>query len=288
MRWILRIASLLVFLAGAPLLLVGDQTARFFAWTISPQITAAFLGASYWSAGLFQILASRERAWTRARLTVGAVLLFTTTTLVVTLVHISRFHFDFAFTDPDARATDPTTLVGTWAWLGIYLVVPIALVILVLRQLRVPREPEVLPARVPLGPIARVVVVGLAAVLASIGGALLLAPTVAGPIWPWKLTALTARAIGAWLLGLSVTGVQVLFDDDRGSLGPVGLVAVFWSVLQLAIVVAFRAQLAAVGPALVAYVAIVVGILGIGASAAHGAGTERGTDTSPQRGDPPP
>jgi hypothetical protein len=128
MRALLVIAGGLVFLAGAPLVLVPDQTARYFAWTIQPPMTAAFLGGSYWAACVFQLLSSRERVWARARLAIPAVLLFTILTLIVTLIHINRFHFDFPFTDPDARPTEAFTVIGTWFWLAIYALVPLAYV----------------------------------------------------------------------------------------------------------------------------------------------------------------
>ena len=45
MRAMLWAASLLVLLAGVPLFLGSEQTDLYFAWTIMPPLTAAFLGA---------------------------------------------------------------------------------------------------------------------------------------------------------------------------------------------------------------------------------------------------
>jgi hypothetical protein len=36
MRWLLLVASVLVFIIGIPLFLLSEQTDRYFAWTISP------------------------------------------------------------------------------------------------------------------------------------------------------------------------------------------------------------------------------------------------------------
>ncbi len=200
MRWMLVVASLLVFLAGAPLLLVADQTAKYFAWTISPQITAAFLGASYWSSGIFELLSSRERTWGRARLAVPAVLVFTVLTLIVTLVHINRFHFDFPFTDADARTTDPITLFGTWMWLAIYAGVPLAMGIILIRQARTPGDDP--PAVAPLGWWVRAIIITQASLLIVVGtapGADVSGRTVGRRAMtqnqrgPWRLRALTRR-----------------------------------------------------------------------------------------------
>ena len=45
MRWLLLVASVLVFIIGIPLFLLSGQTDRYFAWTVSVPLTAAFLGA---------------------------------------------------------------------------------------------------------------------------------------------------------------------------------------------------------------------------------------------------
>src|SRR5258707_2712798 len=94
MRRMLYVAAALVFLAGIPLFLLTEHTDRFFAWTIQSHLTAAFLGAAYWASFVLEILAARQRLWTRARSAVPAVLIFTALTLVVTLLHLDRFHFN--------------------------------------------------------------------------------------------------------------------------------------------------------------------------------------------------
>jgi hypothetical protein len=289
MRWMLVVASLLVFLAGAPLLLVADQTAEYFAWTISPQITAAFLGASYWSSGIFEFLASRERIWGRARLAVPAVLVFTILTLIVTLVHINRFHFDFPFTDADARTTDPLTVFGTWMWLAIYAGVPLAMGIILVRQARMPGDDP--PAVARLGWWVRAIIITQASLLILVGTALLLVPTSVAPLWPWKLTALTARAIGAWLIGLSLTGVQALYENDRTRLGPAGVVAFTWAIAQLAIVAVFAGSIDWTRPTSGLYIAFVVTVVAIGAAAIYANVRSRRGETTyaagPSAGEPP-
>jgi hypothetical protein len=268
MRTLLLIASGLVFLAGAPLVLVPDQTARFFAWTIQPPMTAAFLGGSYWAACVFELLSSRERVWARARLAIPAVLVFTVLTLIVTLVHISRFHFDFPFTDPDARPADTFTVIGTWFWLAIYAFVPLAMGLVLVRQVR---TPGVDPTPVaPLGRVARSVIVAQAVLIAPLGMALLLMPLAAAPLWPWKLTALTARAVGAWLIGLSLTGIQALYENDRTRLGPAGIAAIVWGTLELLFIARFASTIDWTRPSAWIYAAFVASVIGIGAAAYAG------------------
>ncbi|TMA07095.1 MAG: hypothetical protein E6J94_05925, partial [Methanobacteriota archaeon] len=109
MRWLLYAASSLVFLAGLQLSLLTEQTDTYFAWTIAPPLTAAFLGAAYWAAVPVELTAARETVWAKARVAVPAIWLFTTLTLVATLVHFDRFHFS----SPIASAQG-----AAWFWLA--------------------------------------------------------------------------------------------------------------------------------------------------------------------------
>src|SRR3990172_7841945 len=115
MRWLLYAASALVFLAGLQLTVFSEQTETYFAWTVSPPLTAAFLGAAYWAAAPVELIAARQRTWAQARVAVPAIWLFTTLTLVITLVPFDRFHFS----SPVASAQ-----IAAWFWLAIYAGVP--------------------------------------------------------------------------------------------------------------------------------------------------------------------
>src|SRR5689334_4687788 len=92
MRRMLWVAALLVFTIGIPLFLLSGQTERYFAWTIQSPLTAAFLGAAYWSSGVLEFAAARDRSWANVRSSVTPVLVFTVLTLMVTVVHLDRFH----------------------------------------------------------------------------------------------------------------------------------------------------------------------------------------------------
>jgi hypothetical protein len=203
MRRMLLTASILVFVIGIPLFLLSTQTESFFAWTINSSLTAAFLGASYWSSGVLEYLASRERTWANSRIAVPAVLLFTTLTLIVTVLHRDRFHF----TSPGLH-----TRAGTWAWLLVYAVVPVLMGLLLLRQRTVPGSDP--PRRAPLPGWMRATLTLQAIVMIPLGLALLVAPLRAASLWPWELTPLTGRAIGAWLTSLGVAAAHTVWEND--------------------------------------------------------------------------
>src|SRR2546428_13274419 len=132
MRWLLYAASLLVFLAGFQLTVFSEQTATYFAWEIKPPyITAAFLGAAYWAAVPVEVIAARQRSWAEARIAVPSIWLFTSLTLVVTLVHSDKFHFSSPVLSAQGAA---------WFWLAIYAGVPVAMLLIGVHQIPGPGE----------------------------------------------------------------------------------------------------------------------------------------------------
>lgn len=221
LRRLLALAALLVFLAGVQLFVFTLRTERYFAWTIDPPMTAVFLGASYWSAVGLELAGARSRTWAGARIAVPAVFVFTTLTLVITIAHRDRFHF--------GAEHEASTRAVTWAWLAIYAVVPVLMVLAVLTQRRVSTA---VPPRRGLPAWVKVVLVVQAAVLLALGSALLVDPGWADAAWPWPLSPLTGRAIGAWLVGLGVASAHALVVDDRPSLRPLGITGVLFGALQ--------------------------------------------------------
>src|SRR5216117_2239137 len=166
MRWLLYAASSLVFLAGLQLSLLTEQTDTYFAWTIAPPLTAAFLGAAYWAAVPVELTAARETVWAKARVAVPAIWLFTTLTLVATLVHFDRFHFS----SPIASAQG-----AAWFWLAIYAGVPVAMLLIGWLQIRAPGGDP--PRGSPAPTWMRVLVLGQGGGMLVFGAGLFLLPS---------------------------------------------------------------------------------------------------------------
>jgi hypothetical protein len=203
MRLILLVASVLVLSVTISLYLLTEQTDRYFAWTIGLPLTAAFLGSGYGASFLLEYLSSRERIWARARLAVPAVLLFTTLTLIATLLHLEPFHFD---------SPHLITRAGTWVWMIVYGGVPPALALVWLHQVRQPGSDP--PIIAPIPGWMRLLLTSQAAVMLLLGAALFIWPTVVAPIWPWALTALTGRVVGAWLVGIGTVAAHAAWEND--------------------------------------------------------------------------
>ena len=75
-------------------------------------------------------------------------------------------------------------------------------------QLRLPGGDP--PRRAPMSGGVRLAIYLLAAGMLILGVALFVAPLGAGVLWPWELTPLTGRAVGAWLIGLSAAKLDEL------------------------------------------------------------------------------
>jgi hypothetical protein len=254
MRWLLYAASVLVFLAGLQLTVFSEQTATYFAWTINPPITAAFLGAAYWAAVPVEVIAARQSTWAGARVAVPSIWLFTTLTLVVTLVHFDKFHFSSPVLSAQGAA---------WFWLAIYAGVPVAMLVLGLLQIRVPGGD---PPHGPAPPAwMRIAVLVQGAGMLAFGVGLLLAPLTVGTVWPWTLTALTGRAIGAWLVGLGFAAVHATRENDFTRIKPLEGGYVAFAALQLVALARYSGDVNNwSSPAVWVYLAFLLSILFVG------------------------
>lgn len=230
MRALLWVAGALVFLAGVQLVIFTERTATYFAWTIQPPLTAAFLGSAYWAAVAFEWSAARARSWAEARIAVPAVFVFTVLTLVATLLHLDKFHFGSSF--------DIGTQLVTWTWLAIYTIVPVLMVVLWLRQ-RTARGIDA-PRTHPYPLWLRVLVGAQAVLLLAVGAGLFLAPHTTASWWPWSLTPLTARAVGAWSFSLGVAAAHALWEHDARRVKPAAVAYVMFAVLESISVLRYR------------------------------------------------
>ena len=253
MRWLLYAAASLVFLAGVQLFILTEQTDVYFAWTIVQPFTAAFLGAAYWAAVPVEVIAARQVFWARARAAIPGIWLFTTLTLVATLIHFDRFHFS----RPDLISRG-----AAWLWLGIYIVVPVAMLLVVFLQLRSPGGD---PDRVKTLPVwLRIAFVAIGGGMMAIGVVLFATPAAIIPVWPWALTPLTARAIGAWFLGIGLAAFFAYRENDFVRIRPLGGGYTFFSLLQLVAIARYPGEFGWSNPAAWIYLALLIALLPIG------------------------
>ena len=193
-RLVLVLDLIAVVGAGVQLYLLSERTDELFAWTIKAPVTAAFLGAGYWSSIPIVLIALRAREWRQARTLVVMGLAITGFTTLATFLHLDLFHLD----------SGPfTAQASAWTWLIIYIAIPPMLAAaFVIGERRGGRGEYAVEA--PLRPWARWALLAFALPLTVLGLGLAFLPGSFSDLWPWPLTPLTAGAVAAWLLTIAL------------------------------------------------------------------------------------
>lgn len=215
LRALLYLAGLLTFIAGIQLFILTEHTDRYFAWTIAVPLTSAFLGANYLASFLLSFLSARQTYWARMRIAILPVFTFTTMLLVATILHRDKFHWDSFF---------------GWAWIVVYAVVPPAMIVILIRQLRV--RGEAYPRSEPLPGWVRAFLLIQGLFMLVYGVLLFIKPEVGAAYWPWKLTPLTARAVGSWTCGIGMAAFLTPIENDWLRVKPATITYFMVGVLQ--------------------------------------------------------
>lgn len=180
------------------LYLFPGHTARLWSWTIPVTMTSMVLASAYIGGAYFFVRVACSHAWHEVATGFLAVTTFATLLGVATLLHWDKFaHSHLAF----------------WLWAGLYFTAPFLVIGAWLANRRY--AAPVVAGDVLLRPVERAVT-GAVGVLALVTGAVMFAaPDTMIGLWPWALTPLTCRVMGATLcLGGAGAGVWV---DPRWS-----------------------------------------------------------------------
>jgi hypothetical protein len=201
---VLSLDLLLSIVAGCVLYILSSRTDTYFAWTIKLPVTAAFLGAGYLGAVVTLLPTYRMTEWRRVRIIAVMGFVLTATTAIVTLWHLGEFHLNEG---------SATARVAAWAWLAVYLTVPVLLASAFFRQERAGGRMERVPA-LPLPGWLRALTLGQAAASTVIGFGLVVWPSGFDVVWPWPLPALAAGAVAAWLLTTAAGSWWLVREGD--------------------------------------------------------------------------
>lgn len=223
----LVLAAVLSVVIGIIALLGSGRTADFFAWAVASPATAALVGAGFIGVAPTLFAASVRNLWEEVRIAVVPA-----GVLVIALLLVSLTHRDVLQTS-DAGII---AFAVSWAWLGALGLLSALWVVSVLAQYREPRFDLARAAAFPRWAVPPVAVLGSA--LLGLGAALLVSPDFWGPLVPWEVSTLDARALGAWSLTLGVAVLLALAEDDLYrvkpglyalvTVGALGLLGLLW------------------------------------------------------------
>jgi hypothetical protein len=118
----------------------------------------------------------------------------------------------------------------------------------------------------PLPPASLLILGAQGAALLLEGALLFAVPETGARFWPWPLTPLTARAVGAWLFAIGVAAVHGLIERDAERLSVGALGYVFFGMLQLVALARYGGELRWGSPTAWGYVAFIVTALAMGAA----------------------
>jgi hypothetical protein len=193
-RWLSAFIAPFLLVAFVLLYLFPGDTQRLWAWTITPTMTPMTLAAAYLGGAYFFIRALREPRWSSIQAGLPAVFAFASLLGVATVLHWDRFnHPHPAF----------------WLWTFLYATAPflVAWAWWANRRYAGPAAPD----EERLGFAARVGAAVVGVVAFAWGVTMFAAPAVVVPVWPWALTPLTCRVLGA-IFCLGFAGVLVAAD----------------------------------------------------------------------------
>jgi peptidoglycan/LPS O-acetylase OafA/YrhL len=197
------VAAFIVFvlvIAVIVLYLMPTETARLWAWTITPTMTPMLMGAGYGAGAYFFARVLRAPRWHHAAIGFLAITLFTWCMLASTLLHWDRFNHGH---------------VAFWGWFGLYLVTPLLVPALWLRN-RAADPGNLEPDDVIVPGPARIGIAAVGVAILLLALVMFVAPALVMDNWPWQLTPLTARVI-AGFLGLTGASLVGIANDRRWS-----------------------------------------------------------------------
>jgi len=200
--WLLAVFIIpFLIVAWIILYLLPQRSGELFAWPIKPPMTAMLLGAAYLGGVYFFVRVVLAKHWHTIKAGFLPVTLFASLLGVATLLHWDRFtheHISF-FTWTVLYFTTPFLVLGTW-WFN---------------RRTDPRTAEPDDILLPNG--IRWLLGGVGAITLAISLLLFLQPQLMIAVWPWTLTPLTARVMGAMFALPGLVGLGIASDRRWGA-----------------------------------------------------------------------
>ncbi len=225
-RWLAGLVIPFLVAAFGILFIFPTETERLFAWKIRPSMSAMMLGAAYAGGIYFFANVLRSKHWHKVKVGFLPVTVFASLLGIATLLHWDRFtHGHISFI----------------AWAGLYFTAPFIVFAIWLRNRgQDTGEPDTdfdvvlsSPARLLMG-VFGVITLGFSIYLFA-------QPAIMIALWPWELTPLTARVMGAMFSLPALVGLGIAVDT-RWSVANIILQSQGFSIFLILIAILFTQQ----------------------------------------------
>ena len=195
-RWVAGLVIPFLVVAFIILYIFPDQTGMLFAWKIQPSMSAMMLGSAYAGGIYFFTGVLRSRQWHKVKVGFLPVIAFASLLGIATILHWDKFNHSH---------------VSFFAWAGLYFTTPFIVSFVWLRNRKQDagnsgEQDTIIPYtwRLIMGAFGSITLV--------ISLFLFLQPGMLISLWPWTLTPLTARVMGAMFALPGLVGLGIALD----------------------------------------------------------------------------
>ena len=220
-RWLALFIIPFLVVAATLLYVWPNNTAQTFAWTIKPSMTPMMLAAAYMGGIYFFARVVAARQWHTIKAGFLPVTAFASLLGIATILHWDRFNHSH---------------ISFFIWAALYFTTPF-LVIFVWLANRSHDKHRAEPGDILLPVMARVIIGCVGAVTLLVSALLFLFPQIMIQAWPWTLTPLTARVLGAMFTLPGIVGLGIAFEP-RWSAARIILQSQCFSILMILIAAA--------------------------------------------------
>ncbi|PKN92183.1 MAG: hypothetical protein CVU44_16255 [Chloroflexi bacterium HGW-Chloroflexi-6] len=215
-RWVAALVIPFLLVAFIILFIFPRETEKLFAWKIQPSMSAMMLGAAYAGGIYFFMGVLRSQQWHKIKVGFLPVTAFASLLGIATILHWDRFNHGH---------------ISFIAWAGLYFTAPFIVLAVWLRNRnqdteKLDTQDSVIPRQV------RLIMGAIGLVTLGISLFLFLQPAIVIDIWPWTLTPLTARVMGAMFALPGLVGLGIA-SDSRWSAANLILQSQSFSILLI-------------------------------------------------------
>jgi hypothetical protein len=196
-KWLSAIIIPFLIAAFYILFLRPTETGELFAWQIKPTMTAMMLASAYIGGVYYFVCVLIAKRWHHIKAGMLPVTAFAATLGVATILHWDRFNHSH---------------ISFFTWTALYMTTPFLVIATWLRN-RATDPGTADQDDVVISMLWRWVMGIVGTLTIAVSLLLFLQPTLMIAVWPWQLTPLTARVVGAMFALPGLVGLGIAVDS---------------------------------------------------------------------------